>query len=93
MRRRPVSRLSAAAPLYKLYIESEGVENRRRVFTRAKVFEALQLSADPDRVKKEPAPNSGRKPKAKPDEVAPAEEVKVEAEPEVEGGERKTTTW
>ena len=70
------------AAIYKLYIESEGVENRRRVFTRAKVFEALQLSADPDRVKKEPAPNSGRKPKAKPDEVAPAEEVKVEVEPD-----------
>ena len=54
------------------------------------MFEALQLSADPD--KKEPAPKS-RKPKEpapKPDEVAPAEEVKVEpdevkveAEPEV----------
>ena len=52
------------------------------------MFEALQLSADPE--KKEPAPKSSRKQKAKPDEVAPAEEVKaepdevkVESEPEV----------
>ena len=72
------------AAIYKLYLEAEGKSGLHHPFTRGTVFKALQLSADPDRVKKEPAPNSGRKPKAKPDEVAPAEEVKVEAEPEVE---------
>ena len=70
------------AAIYKLYLEAEGKSGLHHPFTRGTVFKALQLSADPDRVKKEPAPNSGRKPKAKPDEVAPAEEVKVEAEPD-----------
>ena len=70
------------AAIYKMYLESQGKKHAGMIFTRAKVFETLQLSADPDRVKKEPAPNSGRKPKAKPDEVAPAEEVKVEVEPD-----------
>ena len=70
------------AAIYKLYLEAEGKSGLHHPFTRGTVFKALQLSADPDRVKKEPAPNSGRKPKAKPDEVAPAEEVKVEVEPD-----------
>ena len=40
------------AAIYKLYLESQGT--KQWIFTRAKVFEALQLSADPE--KKEPAP-------------------------------------
>ena len=71
------------AAIYKMYLKSEGEKNCSNIYSRGNVFKALQLSADPD--KKEPAPKkAGRKPKAKPDEVAPAEEVKVESEPEVE---------
>ena len=70
------ARLKATrAAIYKMYIEGQGKSSTR--FSRHRVFEALQLSADADRDKKEPAPWSSRKPKAKPDEVAPAEEVKV----------------
>ena len=77
------------AAFYQMYIESQGKTSSNAFFTRHRVFEALQLSADADRDKKEPAPKSSRKPKAKPDEVAPAEEVKAEpdevkVEPEVE---------
>ena len=46
------------AAIYKLYLESEGKMGRNSVYTRTKVFEALQLSADADRDKKEPAPKS-----------------------------------
>ena len=78
-----IERLKATrAAIYKLYLESEGNHKRHSIFTRGKVFEALQLSADADRDKKEPAPKSGRgrKPK-KPDDAAPdarADEVKAE---------------
>ena len=71
-----IARLKATrAAIYQLYLKSEGTTTN--FFSRQRVFEALQLSADADRDKKEPAPWSSRKPKAKPDEVAPAEEVKV----------------
>ena len=75
------ARLKATrAAIYKMYIESQGKTSSR--FSRQRVFEALQLSADADRDKKEPAPKigCGRKPK-KPDDAAPdapAEEVKAE---------------
>ena len=59
-----VARLKATrSAIYKLYLESEGKKNPRHSFSRIKVFEALQLSADPD--KKEPAPKKEKKEKEK----------------------------
>ena len=84
------ARLKATrAAIYKMYIESGGEGKGGNAFTRVKVFEALQLSADADRDKKEPAPKSRGNAK-KPDDAAPdarADEVKAEpdevkAEPE-----------
>ena len=52
------ARLKATrAAIYKLYLESEGLKIPA-CFSH-KVFEALQLSADADRDKKEPAPTRG----------------------------------
>ena len=56
------ARLKATrAAIYKMYIESQGKSSSRVFFTRQRVFEALQLSADADRDKKEPAPRSSRR--------------------------------
>ena len=61
------ARLKATrAAFYKMYLETEGKTNSGAIFTRAKVFEALKLSAD----REEPAPqsaNDGRPPKWKAD--------------------------
>ena len=54
-----VARLKATrSAIYQMYIESQGKSSSKVFFTREKVFEALQLSADPD--KKEPAPRGCR---------------------------------